>query len=55
MRPDGWWVVFCTKDGARKEEARFHQVMDAGAHLIGCLTLSQESCRREPDEVLDDS
>ncbi|MEU0462598.1 TNT domain-containing protein [Amycolatopsis sp. NPDC006131] len=51
---DGWWSVFCTVDQQRKNEARFPTAMDAAAHMIGCLTLSQERIRRDPDDVLDD-
>lgn len=51
---DGWWSVFLQTDGKRKEEVRFHQTMDAAAHLVGCLSMTHELNRRPPDEVLED-
>ena len=54
MEPDGWWTVFLQTDGARKEEVRFHQTMDAAAHLVGCLSMTQDVHRRPADEPLDD-
>lgn len=54
QEPDGWWSVFLQLDGQRKEEVRVHQVMDAAAHLLGCLSLSQDENKRPPEEPLED-
>lgn len=52
--PDGWWSVFCVGEGRRRNEARFPEVMSAGAHLLGCPTLDGDRVRRAPDELLED-
>ncbi|QUH05200.1 TNT domain-containing protein [Saccharopolyspora erythraea] len=51
---DGWWSVYCVDEGVRKDESRFPIVAEAGAHLIGCLTLTLERFLRTPEEELAD-
>ena len=52
--PDGWWSVHYLFDGVRRNESRFPFVIEAGAHLVGSLTMTRDDFLRAPDEPLAD-